>query len=361
MARSKITKSFTYEGKRHYVSAPTEAEASVKAAMMLRDLEENKTVVTGNTTVSEWAYKAVKVYKTNQADITQKKYIQRMKSCILSEIGNMPLKQVKPLHCQNTLNLQKGKSKRQINEVAQTLNFIFRKALENNLITSNPAEYLTKPSGTKTSRRSLTDNERKHFQKVCADDRFIVFLLMYFCGCRPSEAREVKGMDIQMVDGVNALHIRGTKTARSDRVVPLPDPLYERIKDTGKFKYAAPNENGSKHTDKSYGRAVKSLYRQMNISMGCKVYRNSLIPPLPLADDFVPYCLRHTYCTDLQKAGVDIRAAQYLMGHSDIKLTANIYTHLDNRTVGGVALLLSGTTGGTTPDTTKNHQKKQGI
>ena len=61
MARSKITKSFTYEGKRHYVSAPTEAEASVKAAMMLRDLEENKTVVTGNTTVSEWAYKAVKV------------------------------------------------------------------------------------------------------------------------------------------------------------------------------------------------------------------------------------------------------------------------------------------------------------
>ena len=34
--------------------------------------------------------------------------------------------------------------------------------------------------------------------------------------------------------------------------------------------------------------------RAMNISMGCKTYRNALIPPYPLAADFVPYCLRHT-------------------------------------------------------------------
>ncbi len=63
--------------------------------------------------------------------------------------------------------------------------------------------------------------------------------------------------------------------------------------------------------------------------MGCRVYRNELIPPYPLAADFVPYCLRHTYCTDLQKRGIDIRVAQYLMGHADIQMTANIYTHTD--------------------------------
>ena len=67
----------------------------------------------------------------------------------------------------------------------------------------------------------------------------------------------------------------------------------------------------------------------MNISMGCRMYRNALIPPFPLAEDFVPYDLRHTYCTDLQKAGVDIRVAQKLMGHSSIEVTANIYTHVD--------------------------------
>ena len=85
------------------------------------------------------------------------------------------------------------------------------------------------------------------------------------------------------------------------------------------------------------------------------MYRNQLIAPYPLADDFVPYDLRHTYYTDLQKKGIDIRTAQYFMGHSDISLTANIYTHADNSTILEAARLINGTTGttlGTTPQTT---------
>ena len=65
----------------------------------------------------------------------------------------------------------------------------------------------------------------------------------------------------------------------------------------------------------------------MNIEMGAKVFRNKLIPPLPLADDFTMYNLRHTYCTDLEKAGVPINIARQLMGHSDISITSKIYTH----------------------------------
>lgn len=76
--------------------------------------------------------------------------------------------------------------------------------------------------------------------------------------------------------------------------------------------------------------------------MGCRIYRNQLIPPYPLADDFVPYNLRHTFCTDLQKKGVDIRIAQYLMGHSDISLTANIYTHADQSTIVDAAKTING-------------------
>lgn len=55
--------------------------------------------------------------------------------------------------------------------------------------------------------------------------------------------------------------------------------------------------------------------------------RKEFTGELPLASDFVPYCLRHTYCTDLKDKGIDIRDAQYLMGHADITTTANIYTH----------------------------------
>ena len=44
--------------------------------------------------------------------------------------------------------------------------------------------------------------------------------------------------------------------------------------------------------------------------------------------DLQMYCLRHTYCTDLQSAGVPINVARELMGHSSIALTAQIYTHM---------------------------------
>ena len=69
------------------------------------------------------------------------------------------------------------------------------------------------------------------------------------------------------------------------------------------------------------------MKREMNIAMGCKVYRNQVLKPHWVADDLVPYCLRHTYCTELQDAGVPINVAKELMGHTDISVTARIYTH----------------------------------
>lgn len=336
-----VRKSFTFEGKRYFVKGRTEEEAIIKRAEKKKELESGRVVIASSMTVADWAYRAVDTYKTRQKEITKKKYVGNMRHNILEQIGTMPLKSVKPIHCQEVLNMQSGKSKAQIAEVCQTLKFIFGKAYENGLIATNPAEHIIKPIGTKTYRRTITENERTHLLKVAdSDPRFTLFLLMLYCGCRPSEAMEAQGRDISKMDGYPVLHIRGTKTARADRYVPIPNEFYQKIKKTEPFSYIAPNAAGRKHNESSYKRVCANLRREMNISMGCRVYRNQLIPPLPLADDFVPYDLRHTYCTDLQKKGVDIRTAQYLMGHADIKMTANIYTHADNSTVISAAKLL---------------------
>ena len=65
----------------------------------------------------------------------------------------------------------------------------------------------------------------------------------------------------------------------------------------------------------------------------------------PVADDLTPYCLRHTFCTDLQRAGVSINVAKELMGHADIQTTANIYTHKDSETLHKSIALLDGSGG----------------
>lgn len=98
-------------------------------------------------------------------------------------------------------------------------------------------------------------------------------------------------------------------------------------------------------------RLWRSFKRQLNISMGCKTYRNKLIPPYPLAPDLVAYCLRHEYCTELARKGVDIRQAQKLMGHATIIMTANIYTNLNNSDILSAASAIGatkGVTGGVT-------------
>ena len=41
-----------------------------------------------------------------------------------------------------------------------------------------------------------------------------------------------------------------------------------------------------------------------------------------------PHVCRHTYCSNQAKAGMNPKTLQYLMGHSDISVTMNVYTHL---------------------------------
>lgn len=154
-------------------------------------------------------------------------------------------------------------------------------------------------------------------------------MLIYGCGCRPSEAARVEGRDIIELKGRKFLHIRGTKSRCADRYVPLPydvEKYFPRILTDN--QRICLSEIGTPLNEQNQRRAWSRLTREMNILMGCEVYRNKLIPPYPLADDLSTYCLRHTYCTNLKNNGVDIRTAQYLMGHSDIKITANIYTHI---------------------------------
>lgn len=343
MKTYKYKKTVTIEGKKYQFRADTLTELGRKIARKEQEVKEGSLVISGSMTLAQWADRCVETYKTNQRETTRVTFNRRMKSCILDHIGSMQLSDIKPLHCQQVLNLQAGKSKTQINAVHQTLRFLFSHALDNQLIARDPTTALVKPAGTSGSRRALTAKERSVFISVgMTDRRYYLYMLMLFCGCRPSEAAECMGRDIVVKNDYPFLHIRGTKTKNSDRFVPIPDELYNLIKNTPKNEYIACYGNGNKIADGHRARLWASFTRQLNISMGCKMYRNALVSPYPLAPDLCAYCLRHEYCTDLARRGIDIRIAQKLMGHSDISLTANIYTNLDTDDLTRAAELLLG-------------------
>ena len=333
MKKYKYRKRFTYEHKTYSVYADTLEELGEKKANKLAQLKTQQKRES-DISVREWTEKCIETYKTNQSEITRKKYVSRVNHCILSHIGDMRIKDVTPMHCQQCLNQQAGKSKTQINEVANALKFIFSHAVYNDIIRKDPTLVLRKPKGTYSPRRELTIFERITLEAVAETDRrFYWTLLMLHCGCRPMEACEVKGSDLYTIGKQPMLHIRGTKTKNADRSVPVPPELWKLIKDTPKREYVSVYSTGKQVTPDNRSRLWHSIWRLMNIHAGTETYRNQLIEPYIIPKEVTPYCLRHTYCSDLARRGVDIRIAQKMMGHSDISLTANIYTHVDDEDV----------------------------
>ena len=337
-----ITKTFSYNGKRYYVRGNTERAVIEKLILKKQALERDEVLNPARRTVASWALECVDTYKVNQSEITREKYLQKLKSYVLNEIGALLIKDVTPIMCQRVLNLKSSKSKATINDTYQMLRFIFKYAKINKLINIDPTENLVKPSGYYNPRRSLTTSEEQHFLNVLNQHYVpIYFALMYYAGCRPSEASAVEFRDIVTRDGERYLHIRGTKTRAADRYVPIVDGLAKLLPHgSSPFELLCKNQQGKVLNKDNKRRAWAHLCRLMNIDMGCKVYRNELLPPYPLATDISAYSLRHTFCTNLQKRGVDIRTAQYLMGHADIAMTANIYTHVDFELINQAAALM---------------------
>lgn len=339
----KYNTSFRYDGRTYYVHADTKRELGEKIANKKAEVDKGKWLHEGNTTVEDWARNAVATYKINQSAGTKKNYNYMMETFVLPDIGKMKLKDVRRMDCQQVLNEQSGRSKSQVEAVRQILKFIFRTAVEDGLILKSPADGIITPKFTQGKRRAITFSERYHLLRCyLKDNHYVLFLLMLYCGCRPEEACECKGNDIQKLGDANVLHIRGTKTANSDRMVPIPDVLYKRIRDTDPDDYIATNSAGRHHSESSYKRLRERLYRDMNISMGCETYRNALIPPFPLAEDFVPYCLRHTFCTHCAEIGLPLVTTQRLMGHADIRMTANVYSHVGDTLIQDADRIING-------------------
>lgn len=336
MKKYKFNRSFTFEGKRYFVHGDSEKEVAEKIVLKKRDLEEGKVIIDKSMKVEDWAKICLNIYKPNISDHTKRNHDGILNRYILPVIGKMPLSQVKPLHCQQILNQLTGMSKDTISKTSQLLNLIFRTARDNQLLIVEPTNGIFRPDGTTKHRRAITEAERKALLSVCYSDfKFVPYLFMLLCGCRPAEALSVRANDIQSMDDIIVLHIRGTKTDNADRMVPLPLDFYSYLDKSGVkgFNLYSEKVSGGEHTENSYRNLTRCLKRQMNLEMGARTYRNALIPPLPLAEDFEPYCLRHTYCTDLKKAGVPLSIAKDYMGHADVATTANIYSHSDDDTL----------------------------
>lgn len=307
-----VTVTFVHDGKRYYCRAETASKAAKKAEERKKKLEHD-IPAGGGITVNQWFERYMEIYKTGAGDKTREDYRSLYKNAIAPYIGPMTLKSVRAIHCQGVCNRLAGKSLSYCRKARLLLIGIFETAADNDYIEKNPARKVMLPDAEDGERRALTKAERKAFLNAAGSlgQRGLFFLVIYYCGLRPSEVARMQYEDIDRTS--RTLRVRGTKTKAAVRRVPLPDALQipegEGLVFTTYRSYSAPTK-----------KAVQYWWKKLLAEM-------EKISGTPAAEDLTPYCLRHDFCTRMQEADVAIDVARRIMGHSSIEITSRAYTH----------------------------------
>lgn len=355
--RASIVTGYTPEGtqKRETVRSKslTEFKEKIKTAQNLKD--QGYEFDSKNITVGEWADKWFEIYKKPRVDEgTFTAYEIDIRLHIKPAIGNFKLADVKPYVLQELINSFKGQSTTHVQKIRLTIKQMFKRAYIDGMIVKDVSDGLLMPDTVAGERRPLTDKEREAVLKVAEAHRAGAWVLsMLYCGLRPEETVPLMWNDIDFTEGKEALTIkRAAKWSHNqavikkpkkkekkhgkeaERTIPISSELIAKLKSVkrkGLYVFT-PAESYGMMSQTCVRRLWDSFHRAVDIEMGAELYRNKIITHA-FDEKVTPYYLRHTCCTNWFEIGVDLKTAQYLMGHSDISTTANIYTHFMERSL----------------------------
>ncbi len=217
---------------------------------------------------------------------------------------------------------KKGYSMKTVAAHKNILNMIFVYALCEGYIRYNPIPDIKIPSGLpKTNRKMPTTDEIKIIESHHENFDLLPFFLL-FSGLRKSEAlaitrdsidfknKLIKVRNHVIHDGNRPVFEPVLKTESAERDVILLDRLAEAIpKNFSGFLFSMNGDGKDPLTKCAFDKRWKSYCREHGLNI-------------------TAHMLRHGFATMLFEAGIDEKDAQELMGHSDITLTREIYTHI---------------------------------
>lgn len=212
-----------------------------------------------------------------------------------------------------------GLAESTVNLTDMTLRTMLADAARDGLLASNPMDSVSKPRRGETGRAALSDEEMDALAARLdpSDGRELAVLLCLQCGLRRAEAVALEWRDVR--DG--CVHVEradagdGTekrpKTKAGVRTVPIPAKLADAMEGLR----GAP---GDKVCLTCYGEPFTAV----SLGMWWWKHREGYGTDVSLHD------LRHSYLTRLARAGVHPSVMQRLAGHSTMRVTLEIYTHV---------------------------------
>ena len=328
--------------------ARTDREMDEKINEFNRAIGRGAVGFDSTTTLRTWSEYWLKATKQSTVKPTTYRDYVSLVNRLNDALGARCVTSITPMELQGTLNAVGGMSTSLIRKYRNTITSIFDAAEANGLLQKSPAQRLDAPKGTKGTHRALTEEERIICTRVASDHRFgLCAMLMLYAGLRRGEAVYFD-VDRDVDFAAGTLTVRGacwfdgnaskngsTKTDAGKRTISIFAPLLPFLQAHRGHGRAFQTAGNGPVTRTAFRRAWESYLTSVSDAQNGFIKRwPKLDPdgvPLPYIESTIrTHDFRHTFATMLFDAGVDVKTAQYLLGHSDIGVTLSIYTHLSN-------------------------------
>ena len=322
-----------------------------KEQQIAAELLERANMRVGNYTVLQLVEKYVSL-KTGVRENTKAGYRTVIHLLQNDPFGSLMIGQVRLSDAKAWLvKLQRDESRgySSIHSIRGVLRPAFQMAVDDDLLKKNPFEFelasvivndsVTREAITRKQERDLLSfiKADKHFSRYY-DGIFILFKtglrISEFCGLtvRDIEFEEHRiKVDHQLLR-VSTMEyiIEKPKTDRGARYVPMTKEVedsFRRIIANRKAPKIEPMVDGCSgflYLDKN-GMPMVALHWEKYFAHIVEKYNKIYRVQMPKV---TPHVCRHTFCSNMAKSGMNPKTLQYIMGHSDISVTLNTYTHV---------------------------------
>lgn len=321
-----------------------------KERMILKDIDDQIVPRGGEMTVIELVQKYL-LQKTGVRHNTEANYNFVLNIIKKEEFGKRRIDRVKLSDAKCWLiKLQKdGRGYSTIHSVRGVVRPAFQMAVDDDLIRKNPFEFqlATVVVNDSVTREAITRKQERAFLQFVKEDKHFCryydgIYILFKTGLRISEFVGLTLADVDLKNRKLVVDhqlqrkrnmeyvIEDTKTTCGTREIPMTGRVYEcfqRIIQNRPKPQSEPmigGKCGFLYLDKN-GMPMVALHWEKYFQHICQKYNSIYKVQMPKV---TPHVCRHTFCSNMAKSGWNPKTLQYLMGHSDIGVTLNTYTHL---------------------------------
>lgn len=337
-------------GKRQSVYAGDLKELRDKEKSIQKDLDSGIDYTAGNITVIALVKRYLRL-KKGVSRQTLERYTATVNRLEQDAFSTRIIRTIKMSDAQQWIIslFEEGKSTGTIKTILAVVKPAFQMACEEDAILKNPFQFkLTNyiPNNRK-QRTALTDIQQKNLlaymeSSTVYSKHLDLFIVLLWTGLRVSEYCGLTVDDIdfdlmrirverQLIYGKNGVnYIAKPKTAQGTRYIPITQKTYaslQRLVRSSQQNHVISVVDGYsgfialKRSGKLQARYdIEHVFHDLR-----RAYNRD--NPDKQIHTLSPHVLRHTFCTNMANAGMDVKNSQYIMGHADVSMTLNVYTH----------------------------------